>query len=130
MGTPTIAVGAICVRDGELLLIRRRNDPARGRWSLPGGRVEAGELLADALVREVREETGLQIAVGELAGILEVPQDTHYVILDYFATVEGSSTPLAADDATEARWVALGDVARMDLTPRFVETLRAWGVLP
>lgn len=130
MGTPTIAVGAICVHDGELLLIRRRNDPARGRWSLPGGRVEAGELLADALVREVREETGLQIAVGELAGILEVPQDTHYVILDYFATVEGSSTPLAADDATEARWVALGDVARMDLTPRFVETLRAWGVLP
>ncbi len=130
MGTPTIAVGAICVRDGELLLIRRRNDPARGRWSLPGGRVEAGELLADALVREVREETGLQIAVGELAGILEVPQDTHYVILDYFATVEGSSTPLAADDATEARWVALGDVARMDLTPRFVETMRAWGVLP
>lgn len=118
------------MRDGELLLIRRRNDPARGRWSLPGGRVEAGELLADALVREVREETGLQIAVGELAGILEVPGDTHYVILDYFATVEGSSTPLAADDATEARWVALGVVARMDLTPRFVETLRAWGVLP
>lgn len=133
MERPTIAVGAICLRDGELLLIRRRNDPARGRWSLPGGRVEAGELLADALVREVREETRLQIAVGELAGILEVPRDrpgTHYVILDYFATVEGSSTPLAGDDATEARWVALGDVARMDLTPRFVETLRAWGVLP
>lgn len=132
MGTPTIAVGAICVRNGELLLIRRRNDPARGRWSLPGGRVEAGELLADALVREVREETGLEISVGDLAGILEVPRpgDTHYVILDYFATVEGSVTPLAGDDATEARWVALGDVARMDLTPRFVETLQAWGVLP
>lgn len=131
MERPTIAVGAICVRDGQLLLIRRRNDPARGRWSLPGGRVEAGELLADALKREVREETGLEISVGDLAGILEVPRPgTHYVILDYFATVEGSSTPLAADDATEARWVALDDVIRMDLTPRFVETLRAWGVLP
>lgn len=93
--------------------------------------MEAGELLADALKREVREETGLEISVGDLAGILEVPRPgTHYVILDYFATVEGSSTPLAADDATEARWVALGDIARMDLTPRFVETLRTWGVLP
>lgn len=147
MERPTIAVGAICVRDGQLLLIRRRHAPARGRWSLPGGRVEIGELLADALKREVREETGLEISVGDLAGILEVPRDlqtdisspassqisrpgTHYVILDYFTTVEGSSTPLAGDDATEARWVALGDVARMDLTPRFVETLRAWGVLP
>ena len=148
MERPTIAVGAICVRDGQLLLIRRRHAPARGRWSLPGGRVEIGELLADALVREVREETGLQIEVGALAGILEVPRDlqtdisspagsqtprpgdTHYVILDYFVTVEGDMTPLAADDAAEAKWVALGDVTRMDLTPRFVETLRAWGVLP
>lgn len=113
-----------------MLLIKRGREPSRGKWSLPGGRVEAGELLADALAREVKEETGLEVEVEALAGILEVPGEVHYVILDHFATVTGPTEPVAGDDAAEARWVPLDEVVELELTPRFLETLRAWGVLP
>ncbi len=127
---PVLAVGAICVRAGEMLLIRRGHPPAQGRWSLPGGRVESGELLIDALRREVMEETSLEVQVGALAGILEVPGDTHYVILDYFAEVIGDDLPQPGDDVTDVKWVPLDEVETMELTPRFVETLRGWGALP
>jgi mutator protein MutT len=127
---PQIAVGAIVIDDGRLLVVKRANDPGKGLWSLPGGRVEQGEFLEDALKREVREETGLEVEVGELAGILEVPGDElHYVILDYHALVTGSTDVRPGDDAAEVRWAPLKDVAHMDCTPRFVETMRAWSVL-
>jgi ADP-ribose pyrophosphatase YjhB (NUDIX family) len=128
--TPQIAIGAIVINDDALLMVQRAHDPGKGLWSLPGGRVEQGEYLADALRREVLEETGLTVEIGELAGILEVPgDDLHYVILDYHATVAGDSAPTAGTDASEVRWVPLRDVAKMDCTPRFVETMRAWKVL-
>lgn len=128
--TPQIAIGAIVIHDDALLMVQRAHDPGKGLWSLPGGRVEQGEYLADALRREVLEETGLTVDVGELAGILEVPgDDLHYVILDYHATVTGDPAPTAGTDASEVRWVPLRDVAKMDCTPRFVETMQAWKVL-
>lgn len=126
---PRVAVGAIAVRDGHLLMIRRGHEPARGLWSLPGGHVEAGEHLADAVRREVREETGLEVEVGSLAGILEVLGDPHFVILDYFVEVRGDAPPAGAGDAGDARWIELDEVPELDCTPRFVESLRAWGVL-
>jgi 8-oxo-dGTP diphosphatase len=127
---PQIAVGAVVVSDGRLLMIRRSKDPGAGLWSLPGGRVEHGEYLADALRREVAEETGLTVEVRDLLGILEVVGDPHYVILDYFAEVTGDADPVASDDVSDARWVPLDEVAGLPCTPRFVETLRGWGVLP
>lgn len=127
---PTVAVGAVVVEDGSLLMIRRGREPSRGKWSLPGGRVERGESLADALAREVREETGLDIEVGDLLGVLEVTGDHHFVILDYRAAVAGGAEPTPGGDADDARWVPLGEVEALECTPRFVETLRAWGVLP
>ena len=127
---PQIAVGAIVVDDGSLLMVQRDTEPARGLWTLPGGRVEAGEFLSQAVAREVREETGLDVVPGGLVGILEVPGDPHYVILDFAATIERRADPVAADDAADARWVPLDKVAELDCTPRFVETLTAWGVLP
>ena len=127
---PQIAVGAIAVKDGRLLMVRRAHDPGAGLWSLPGGRVEHGEYLSDALRREVAEETGLEVDVQELVGILEVVGDPHYVILDYFAEVTGDAAPVAADDVSDARWVPLDEVAGLPCTPRFHETLRGWGVLP
>lgn len=127
---PQIAVGAIVVRDGALLMVQRANDPGAGLWSLPGGRVEHGEYLAAALRREVAEETGLEVEVRDLVGILEVVGDPHYVILDYFAEVTGEGAPVAADDVSDARWVPLDEVAGLPCTPRFFETLRGWGVLP
>jgi ADP-ribose pyrophosphatase YjhB (NUDIX family) len=127
---PQIAVGAIVVEDGRLLMVRRAHDPGAGLWSLPGGRVEHGEYLVDALRREVAEETGLDVDVRELVGILEVLGEPHYVILDYFAAVTGDREPAPADDVSDARWVPLGEVGGLPCTPRFHETLRGWGVLP
>jgi 8-oxo-dGTP diphosphatase len=125
----TLAVGAIVVRDDALLMVKRGREPHAGLWSIPGGRVKPGEYLADAVKREVREETGLHVDVGELIGILEVLGDEHFVIHDYGARPTDGREPVAADDAAEVRWVALGEVASLECTPRFVETLTAWGVL-
>lgn len=130
MPQPQIGVGAIVVHDGALLMVQRGHDPGAGLWSVPGGRLETGEFISDALVREVREETGVDIEIGNLAGILEVPgPELHYVILDHFATVAGNSEPVAGGDAAVARWVPLDEVVELDCTPRFIETMRAWGVL-
>ena len=130
MTRPTLAVGAIVLRDGALLMVQRANDPGKDLWSIPGGRVEHGELMTDALTREVAEETGIAIQVGNLAGILEVPgEESHYVILDYFATTLDDTHPRADGDAADARWVPLDDVVTLELTPRFLETMKAWGVL-
>ncbi|HET7482897.1 MAG TPA: NUDIX domain-containing protein [Actinomycetota bacterium] len=126
---PVVAVGAVVIHDGALLMVRRGREPGKGLWSIPGGRVEKHETLAGALAREVREETGLEIEVADLLGILEVTGDPHYVILDHVATVVGAATPRAGDDADEVRWVPLDEVENLDCTPRFVESLRGWGVL-
>jgi ADP-ribose pyrophosphatase YjhB (NUDIX family) len=123
-------VGAVVVRDDELLMVKRGKDPGKGLWSLPGGRVERGEYLADALRREVREETGLDVTVGDLVGIFEVVGEPHYVVLDFFARAEHEDAlAAAADDVDEVRWVPLDHVGELECTPRFVETLRGWGVL-
>jgi 8-oxo-dGTP diphosphatase len=127
---PQVAVGAIVVADGAMLMVQRGRAPAKGLWSVPGGRVEAGEYLSEALIREVREETGITIQVGELAGIFEVLGEEHYVILDYLATAASGSAPVPGEDAAAARWVPLDEIPSLECTPRFVETMRAWGVLP
>ena len=126
----TLAVGGIVIRDGRLLMVRRAQEPARGLWSVPGGKVERSEYLSDALRREVREETGLEIDVGELAGLFEViGDDDHYVVMDFLATYSGEDEPRPGDDVDRVRWVPLEDIPSLDCTPRFVELLTAWGVL-
>jgi 8-oxo-dGTP diphosphatase len=124
-------VGAIA-RDGQgrLLLIQRGHDPEAGRWSLPGGRVEPGESDAQALAREMLEETGLIVAPGPLVGAVERPGtgDTVLDIRDYAATVTGG-TLAAGDDAADARWVAPGDLTSFPLTTGLAGILRSWGVL-
>jgi 8-oxo-dGTP diphosphatase len=124
-------VGAI-VRDqaGRLLLIQRGHEPETGRWSLPGGRIEPGESDPQAVVRETREETGLQVTCGALVGSVERPGLRGAVldIRDYSATVTGG-TLTAGDDAADARWVSPADLAGLPLTSGLAETLTAWGVL-
>jgi 8-oxo-dGTP diphosphatase len=126
---PRVAVGAIVVRDGALLMVRRAQEPARGLWTVPGGHLEHGEHLADAVRREVAEETGLDVEVRDLMGIFEVVGEPHFVILDFVAVADRASSPRPGSDVSEVRWVPLEDVAGLDCTPRFVETLRGWGVL-
>ena len=128
MDVPQVAVGAVVVHQGCLLMVRRDQEPAKGLWSVPGGRVIKGEYLNQAVVREVLEETGLKIAVGDLLGILEVVGEAHYVILDFIATVDERLEPVPGTDVSEARWVPLEEVEALDCTPRFVEMMRAWGV--
>ena len=116
------------MHDGKLLMVQRGNDPGKGLWSVPGGRLEAGEYLNAAVAREVKEETGLDISVGQLLGILEVVGDPHYVILDFVATTTHGGTPQAGDDVADVRWVPLDEVSTLECTPRLRETLRGWGV--
>jgi mutator protein MutT len=126
---PLIGVGAVVVKDGSLLMVQRGEDPYAGLWSVPGGMLEHGEYLTDAVRREVLEETGIEVQVGELLGVLEFWRGPHYVILDYVATTSSDEEPKPGDDAAEVRWVPLDEVPSMECTPRFVETLRGWGVL-
>ena len=126
---PVIGVGAVVVRDGALLMVRRGREPGKDLWSIPGGRLEHGEYIVDGIKREVREETGLEVEVGELLGILELPGERHLVILDHRAAVTGDASPVAGDDAAEVRWVPLGEIENLECTPHFADSLRAWGVL-
>jgi 8-oxo-dGTP diphosphatase len=126
---PVVAVGAVIIHDDKMLMIRRGKEPGKGLWSIPGGRVEHGEYLTDALQREVKEETDLDVSVDTLIGILEVVGDPHYVIHDYSAALTGSTDARAGGDVDEVEWVALDDIPNRDCTPRFLETMRAWGVL-
>jgi 8-oxo-dGTP diphosphatase len=122
-GEPIPCVGAVLADDeGRLLLIRRANEPGRGLWSLPGGRVEPGETDEQAVVREVAEETGLTVIVGRLAGRVRIGR---YDVADYVCTVVGG-IPVAASDATDLAWV---DPRTVPTTPDLVDILVGWGVL-
>jgi 8-oxo-dGTP diphosphatase len=107
---PEVCVGALVVEDGQLLLIRRGRGAGFGRWSVPGGRVEPGETLAEAVVRELREETALDGVCDRFVGWVErISSDYHYVIFD-FAVTALPGEPRAGDDASDVRWVPLDDV--------------------
>ena len=121
---PVIGVAAvICNEQREVLLIRRTKPPREGQWSLPGGRLEFGETLEDGVRREVREETGLEIALLGLAGVAETVRDAeagapeaHFVLIDYSAKVL-SGEAVAASDAAEATWFSREQIAALPLWP-------------
>ena len=127
---PEICVGAIAIDEDDLLLIKRGRGVAAGFWSVPGGRVEEGETLAEAVVRELHEETGIEGVCGELVGVEEVlSEGLHFVILDYAVSVLERAEPVAGDDAAEAAWVPLSDIAELPLTEGLAEFLHDHGIL-
>jgi len=136
-GIPIAAVGVVCLRGDEVLLIRRGTPPLEDRWSLPGGRIEWGERAADAALRELKEETACD---GDLVGLIDVvdalltrsvdaaePPWGHYVLIDY-AVRWRAGEPRAGDDARDARFFAPAELAGLGLwseTSRIIEAGRA-----
>ena len=128
---PVVAVGAVVVDHDRLLLVRRGRAPAKGRWSVPGGRVEHGETLMEATVRELREETGLEGVCGPLIDWGEFFEgDHHSIVFDFEVTLVGDDQPVAGDDATAVRWVDLPDVGELDLVDGLAELLYDAGIIP
>jgi len=122
---PIIGVGAIIICDGKILLEKRKYEPGKGRWSIPGGLVELGERVEQTVIREVKEETGLDVAEPKHIDIVDnVIRDEngnvkyHFVILDYFVKLKGGELK-ASSDAEELKWVLLNEVEKYDLTKTF-----------
>jgi len=122
---PIVGIGAIIIRDGKILLEKRKNDPGKGRWSVPGGVVELGENTTQTVIREVKEETGLDVAEPEHIDVVDqITRDEsgrikyHFVIIDYLVNLKGG-TLKAASDADALEWVSLDDVEKHDLTGTF-----------
>ncbi|GAC56025.1 putative hydrolase [Gordonia hirsuta DSM 44140 = NBRC 16056] len=124
------AASAVIVdTDGRVLLIKRGHEPQKGKWSVPGGRVEAGETPGQAAVREVAEETGLQVVVGEQLWTATVPFEDErlYEVHDFAATVLGGELH-SGDDADDARWVAPAELDTLPLATGLRERLRTAGI--
>lgn len=132
LGQIVLGVGAVICNDrGEVLLIRRSNAPRAGEWSLPGGKVEFGETLRAALVREIREETGLEVEALDLIDVAEIGCDSEagtkgkqYVLVDFRARVVGGMLA-AGSDAADARWFTLDEIDRLEIwseTRRIVQS--------
>lgn len=126
---PVVGVGAVIVQSGKALIVKRAHDPRKGEWSLPGGRVELGESLVDATRREMLEETGLVVDVGEIIEVFDRihRQDGavryHFVIVDFLCTVAGGSL-CAGDDAEDVAWVDGSEAERYAVNEHALRVLR------
>jgi 8-oxo-dGTP diphosphatase len=120
---PLVGVGAIIMREAKMMIVKRANEPAKGLWSVPGGVVELGEHLHDAIKREVNEETGLKVDIERLVDAVDnIVFDEqgriqyHYVLLDYLCRPH-SGLLKASDDVLEIRWVTLDALQSLPITP-------------
>ena len=127
---PVVGVGGVVIADGRALLIRRGNPPLEGEWSIPGGTLEVGEMLLDAVRRELAEETGIEVRVGDLIEVFEriFPDGEgqpkyHFVILDYLCeAVRG--TARAGSDVTDVAWAAESELQKYLLTPTATRVIK------
>jgi 8-oxo-dGTP diphosphatase len=122
---PVVGIGAVIIQDGKIALIKRGNEPSKGKWTIPGGLVELGESLEAAVIRETKEEVSLEVDNPRLIGVVDnVDLDEegkvkyHYVIIDYLLQVKSGNIQ-AASDAEELRWVPFDEVENYTLTASF-----------
>ncbi len=127
--TPLIGVGAIIIEDSHVLLVKRGHPPLAGEWSIPGGVLEVGELLKEAAVREVKEETGLTVEPGEILGVFDRlihngnRVQYHYVLIDFLCRrIEGLLQP--GSDAEEVRWFTAEEIPSLNLAADTAEVIR------
>jgi mutator protein MutT len=122
---PLIGVGAVVLKENKILLEKRQNDPGKGKWSIPGGLVELGESVEQTVIREVKEETNLDVEKPEHIDVVDkVDLDEngkvryHFVMIDYFVKLKGGDLR-ASSDAAELKWVAVDEIEKLELTPTF-----------
>jgi len=128
---PVIGVGGVLIHDGRALLVRRAAEPLRGQWSIPGGRLELGETLAEGVARELKEETGVDVRVGELIEVFEriwneeegvARPRFHFVIADYLCE-HVSGEPQAGSDALEVAYASEAELGKFQLSETAMRVL-------
>ena len=127
---PIVGVGAVIVRDGKALIVKRAHEPRKGEWSLPGGQLDLGESLEDAVRREVREETGLDVELGPIIETFDrVHRDAdgrvryHFVIIDYVCWSDGGEA-VAGSDAEDVAWVSAEGIDAYGVNAHAAEVIR------
>lgn len=132
---PRVGVGAIVIREGRILLVKRASSPGKGLWAIPGGLVELGETVREAAERELLEETGVKVRAREAFYLFDfIDRDAdgmiryHYVIVDFLADYLGGE-PRAADDVSDARWVSPQEAAALNLSPTTRKLLKQMGFM-
>jgi ADP-ribose pyrophosphatase YjhB (NUDIX family) len=127
---PIVGVGAVIVEGGRALVVRRATEPLKGEWSIPGGMLELGEKLREGIAREVREETGLEVEVGEVLDVFDsiFPDrdgrtQYHFVLVDFLCRLTGGELE-ASSDVSEAKWVTSAEAGTLAMKEVTVGVIR------
>ncbi len=126
MERPLVAVGGVILSDNKVLLVQRSKPPNKGSWAIPGGKVEYGETLREALKREMKEELNVEIEPKDLIGVIEIIKEGfHYVILDFLCEIKLGKI-MAGSDALDAKFFTLEEMSKIPISPTTIEMMRRY----
>ena len=126
MERPLVAVGGVILSGRKVLLVQRSKPPNKGSWAIPGGKVEYGETLKEALIREMKEELNIEVQPKDLIGVVEIIKEGfHYVILDFLCEVKSGEIK-AGSDALDARFFSIEEMTKIPISPTTIEMMRRY----